>query len=692
MPEPIAPPVCPRRSRSQTLHDEVRDDPYFWLREKENPEVRAHLEAENAHADSGLAPTAELQDRLYTEMLARIQQTDAEVPYRKGDWLYYTRTEAGRQYPVYCRKPAPTDTAIEDGAGEQVYLDLNQLAEGQPFLALGHHAVNDDGTLLAYSLDTTGFREYQLYIQDLCTGELLADRVGRIAGVAWAAGGTTLFYLTEDEAKRSYRLYRHTLGEESTADTLVFEEADPLFRLTLFRSRSGAYVFMTSSSFTASEVLAISADRPAEARVLLPRQADHEYYADHHGEHFYLRTNDQGRNFRLVRAPVDHPERDHWEEVLPYRPAVMLEEIEPFQGFLVALEREDGRPQARILDAATGEQHRLTFPDPVYSASPQDNREFATPRFRFRYQSFATPPSVFDYDTVNRELALLKRQPVLGDFDPEKYVSRRAYATATDGVRIPISIVQRKDLGGGPHPTLLVGYGSYGYPYPITFSSDRLSLLDRGMVFAVAHIRGGGEMGKPWHDDGKMARKQNTFTDFIAVAEHLIADGVTSPVKLAITGGSAGGLLMGAVVNLRPELFGAVVSYVPFVDVLNTMLDDTLPLTVAEYLEWGNPNVKEHYELMRAYCPYTNLHAGAYPAMLIRTSLNDSQVMYWEPAKYVAKLRTLKTDPSPLLFKTNLDAGHGGASGRYDRLRDQALDYAFILTQLGVEAGVAPTS
>jgi oligopeptidase B len=676
----IKPPVAKTNERRATIHGETRTDTYYWLRDKTNPEVAAYLQAENAYADAVMKPTMALRETLYAEMLGRIKQTDLDVPYPLNGYYYYSRTEEGKQYRIHCRKRGSLE------APEEVMLDLNELAKGHEFLSLGPWAVTDDGRVLAYTLDTSGFREYELFLKDLTTGELLPDRPGKVRQVAWARDNRTLFYTTEDAAKRAYRVYRHTLGRPKETDALLYEERDELFRVSLARSRSRRFLFITSGSFASSEVRCIPADRPEEApRLLLPREKDHEYYADHHGDRFYIRTNDRGRNFRLVTAPVGEPRKESWEEVVPHRDDVMLEGVELFRGHYVLREREAGLPKLRVTRMDGGESHYVEFPEAVYSAFPQGNAEFDTSLFRFSYQSPVTPSSVFDYDVRTRGRTLLKQTEVLGGYDPARYVSERIWATAPDGVRVPVSLVYRKDLKrDGSRPMLLEGYGAYGASIPAFFDSNRVSLLDRGVIWAWAHIRGGGEMGKRWHDDGKLLKKKNTFTDFIAAAEHLIRQGYTSRDRLAISGGSAGGLLMGAVVNMRPDLFRAVVSYVPFVDVINTMLDSSLPLTVGEYLEWGNPNESEAYAYMKSYCPYTNLEKKAYPAMLVRTSLNDSQVMYWEPAKYVAKLRTLKTDRNPLLLKTNMGAGHGGASGRYDKLRDEAYDYAFILTQLGI--------
>ncbi|MFI5183797.1 MAG: S9 family peptidase [Vicinamibacteria bacterium] len=676
---PPEPPTARRIPKVDVIHGDRRLDDYFWLRDKADPEVKAYIEAENAYADAVMKPTVALQETLYKEMLGRIQETDMGVPFRKGTHFYYSRTEQGKQYPIYCRKKGDT------GAPEEITLDLNALAEGQEFMALGAYTVSDDARLLAYSTDNTGFRQYTLTVKDLVSGETLPLRIERTGSVAWAADNRTLFYSVEDEqTKRHYRLYRHRLGTD--AHTLVYEETDEAFNLGVGRTRSRAYLVLSIGSHTTSEARVLPADEPeAEWSLVAPRVAEQEYEVDHHGERFYIRVNDTGRNFRLVSAPVADPRRHAWTEVVPHRHDVMIEGLDLFRDHYVLWERQDGLPHARITHWRTGKSHRMAFPEPVYAAFPGANAEWEATLYRYSYQSLTTPSSVFDYDMETREFTLLKEQPVLGGYDRTNYVSERLEAPAPDGVPVPLSLVYRKGLvRDGSAPCFLTGYGSYGFPMPITFSSNRLSLLDRGFVFAIAHIRGGGDLGKPWHDDGRMMRKRNTFTDFIACAERLTQGGYTRSERLAIEGGSAGGLLMGAVVNMRPDLFGAVVSKVPFVDVINTMLDETLPLTVAEYEEWGNPKKKDEYEYMKSYCPYSNLEAKAYPAMLVRTAFNDSQVMYWEPAKYVARLRTLKTDDRALLLKTNMAAGHGGASGRYDYLREIAFDYAFVLSQLRI--------
>jgi oligopeptidase B len=674
------PPMANKIPKTSVVHGETLVDDYFWLREKSNPEVISHLQAENSYADAIMKPTEAFQEALYKEILGRIKETDMNVPYKKGDYLYYSRTEQGKQYPIQCRKRGSVNAA------EEVLLDLNEMAKGLKFASLGHFDVSNDGNLLAYSTDTTGFRQFALHFKDLRTGQVLPDTGERVTSTAWANDSRTVLYTVEDPTtKRSYRLYRHVLGE--SRDDLIYEEKDELFNIYASATRSKAFIFVTSSSFNSTEVRYVPADKPKEApKVLLPRQDKHRYYADHHGDSFYIRTNEGAKNFRLVSAPTGSPEKKNWKEVIPHRKDVMLEDTDFFANHMVLYERENGLQKIRITDLRNGSTHYVDFPEPVYSAFAAANAEFNTSVFRFSYQSFVTPPSVFDYDMHTRKRILLKQTEVLGGYNAADFGSERIYAAASDGTRVPISLVYRKDLKrDGARPLLLQGYGAYGASSAVTFSPARLTLLNRGIIFATVHIRGGGEMGEEWHDQGKMMMKRNTFTDFIAAAEHLVAQRYTSRDRLVITGGSAGGLLMGAVLNMRPDLFRAAVVYVPFVDVINTMLDESLPLTVGEFEEWGNPKIKSEYDYMKSYSPYDNIAAKAYPAMLVRSSLNDSQVMYWEPAKYVAKLRAMKTDNNPLLFKVKVDpAGHGGSSGRYDALRDTAFDYAFILSQLGI--------
>ena len=681
-PSAPTPPRARKDPRVTEVHGDRLVDEYHWLRRKEDAEVLAYLEAENAYSDAVMKPTEAFQQALYAEMLGRIKEDDETVPYRRGGHFYYARTEKGKQYPIYCRKAGGLS------APEEVTLDLNALSVGLPFLALGMYSVSDDGQLLAYTLDTTGFREYTLHVKDLRTGALLPDRIERVSSVAWAADSATLFHVTEDDAKRAYRLWRHRLGDRD--DVLLWQEDDELFRLGVWRSRSRALVLCASRSFTTTEHRFIPAHRvDAEWRTILSREKEHEYEVDHglgpDGGRFYIRTNAGGRrNFRLVWAPEGEPGSESWTELIPHREDVTLEDVDVFASHYVVLEREEGLNRLRVVSLADGTSRHVQFPEPAYDIEAEANPEFDASGYRFAYQSFITPPTIYEYEMGTARLNLLKRQEVLGNYDSTRYRVERIHATASDGTRVPISLVCRKDTPrDGSSPLLLNGYGAYGIVASPAFSSNRLSLLDRGVAFAIAHVRGGGDMGKRWHDAGRMLQKKHTFTDFIACAEHLIGQGYTASPRLVIEGGSAGGLLIGAVLNMRPELCHAALLRVPFVDVINTMLDESLPLTVGEFEEWGNPKIREHYEYMRSYCPYTNLGPRHYPIILARTALNDSQVMYWEPAKWVARMRDLKADDHPLLFKINMAAGHGGASGRYDFLREIALDHAFTLTTLG---------
>lgn len=671
----LTPPRAPIRPSVVELHGDRLTDDYAWLRDRENPEVRAYLEAENAYADQVLAPIADLASCLYDEMLGRIKQTDLSVPYREGAYWYYTRTEEGKQYQIFCRRPdAP-------GSAEQILLDLNQLAVGHSYMAVGTFEVSPSGRYLAYSTDPTGGRDYTLVVKDLETGALVGDPVPRAGSVAWALDDATFFYTLEDDAKRDYRVYRrHRDGGEAV---LVYEEPDERFRLWVDTTRSRAWVVLTVASHTTTELRVLAADRPdAEWRLIAPRVPDREYDLDHLGDRFFIRVNDTGPNFRVVTAPTGDPAPERWEEVLPHRDDLIVEGVDCFAGHWVAWERRDGLPTVRVTDVATWAAHDLEFPEEVYDVRPGANAEFHTDRLRYVYESFVTPTSVYDVEMATGRRELLKRREVLGGYDPSHYTSERLHATAPDGASIPISLVRRRDLPADrPVAMHLTGYGAYGLPYPVTFNSNRVSLLDRGIAVAIAHVRGGGEMGRRWHDQGRLMHKRNTFTDFLAAIDHLVSTGRTTPDQLTIEGGSAGGLLVAAVINLRPDCCRAALLQVPFVDVINTMLDPSLPLTVGEYEEWGNPAVPEQYRWIRDYCPYTNLAPREYPAMLVRTSLHDSQVMFWEPAKYVARLRRLRTDRRPLLLLTNLGAGHGGASGRYDRLREIAVEYAFLLWQ-----------
>lgn len=677
------PPIAKKIPHETEVNGHKMVDNYYWLREKSNPEVRAYLEKENAYTDSVMKPTEPFQQKLYNEMLSRVKETDVEVPYKEGDYFYYVRTEAGKQYQIRCRKKASMD------APEEVLLDVNQMAQGKPFMTVHAFAVSPDGNLLAYSYDDTGYRQFTLAVKDLRTGQTLGDHAVRVGSVVWANDNKTIFYTQEDEvSKRQFRLYRHTVGS-TDPDILVYEEPDERFIVEAFKTRSERYIFLVSRSHTTSEARFIPAAQPdGDWQILEPRKQGVEYYPDHNGSSFYIRVNDTGRNFRLVTAPVTDPGSKNWHEVLPHNPDIMLDEMDLFRNFLVLYQREGGLPQIRVTDLRDGQTKRISFPEQAYASYPYVNRVYDTTEFRYGYQSPITPPSVFSYDMEKGTSTLLKQKEVPGGYDPKKYEVEQIYAVASDGVKVPVSVLRLKTAKlDGTGPLYLYGYGSYGISIDMFFNSNIFSMVDRGVVTAVAHIRGGGEMGKGWHDAGKMMNKKTTFTDFIACAEDLVKRGYGSKDRLVIEGASAGGLLMGAVLNMRPDLFHAAVVKVPFVDVINTMLDESLPLTVGEFEEWGNPKEKAAYDYMITYSPYDNIEAKAYPNMLVKTSFNDSQVMYWEPAKYVAKMRATRTDHNLLLLKTNLSpAGHGGASGRYDRLKEAAFDYAFILTQMGISS------
>lgn len=674
-------PRAPRREHVEVRWgDEVTDD-YFWLRNKSDRAVFEYLEAENSYTREQTGSLQPLVDKLYGEMLNRWKQTDLSVPVRRGQYLYYSRTEEGKQYAIQCRRKHNID------APEEIVLDQNALAQGHTFTEVAASILSDDGNLLAYLVDFVGFRQYQLQVKDLRTGEVWADIAERVTSVEWAADNRTLLLTTEDETtKRSDRLFRHVLG--TSHFDLLFHEEDELFDIGLEKSRDRAYLFLQISSKDTTEVRFLQSAQPEESfRVFLPREKAHRYYLDHRLGLFYVRTNREAKDFRVVTVPVDaKQDSEAWQTFVPHRPGTLIEGIDLFRDFAVLVEKSEALNSLRFHRFDEGEWKAPEFSEPVYTLLPAETPDFDATEYRYSYQSFVTPLSIFDFDPKSGSSTLLKQQEVLGDYKPGNYECERLWATGRDGVRIPISIVSKRgEPRDGRSPLLLYGYGSYGIGMSPTFSFVRLSLLDRGMRYAIAHIRGGDELGERWREDGMLMKKRNTFQDFIDCAEYLIAERWTSSDRLAIEGGSAGGLLMGAVVNMRPELFRAVHLAVPFVDVLNTMLDATLPLTVGEYLEWGDPNEKAAYEYMKSYSPYDNLEKKDYPAMLVTTSLHDSQVMYWEPAKYVAKLRTLKTDFRPLLLKIKMQpSGHGGASGRYDRLKDTAFECAWLLAEVGV--------
>ena len=655
-------------------------DQYYWLRDREDPAVLQYLQAENAWTDAAMASTGELQETLYQELLGRIQETDLTVPELEDGWLYYIRTEAGKQYQILCRR------RDADGAQEEILLDQNQRAQGHGYYRAAGLTVSPDQRRLAWGEDTSGSEEFVAHVMDLETGAILSDAIpGTSGNIAWAADSETLFYVTLDAAHRPSQVWRHRVGA-TEADALVYEEHDEAFWVGVELTKSRAFLLIESASHATSETRYAPASRPETPfRVVRPRATGIEYDVTHRGDRFYLVTNKGARNFQLVSVPTSDPSMA-WQVVIPATESIKLDAVEAFAGHLVVYEREGGLPQVRIIDIDHGISHRVAFPEPVYNVRRHSNPEWNSRVLRFTYTSLVTPASVIDYDMESQAWTLRKEQVIPSGYDRTLYRSARLLATASDGVQVPISLVWKEPLErNGQRPLYLQGYGSYGINFDPSFSSHYLSLLDRGFIVGIAHVRGGEEMGRRWYDDGKQKKKRNTFTDFIACAEYLVAQGYTSSDRLAITGGSAGGLLMGAVTNLRPDLFATVVADVPFVDVVNTMNDPSLPLTITEYEEWGNPGIAEQYAWIRPYSPYDNLAAKAYPSMLVETSYHDSQVMYWEPAKYVARLRALKTDPNPLVFRIHLGAaGHGGKSGRYDRFREVAFDQAYLLWQDGV--------
>ncbi|MFA6109275.1 MAG: S9 family peptidase [Candidatus Latescibacterota bacterium] len=673
------PPMATARPESLVAHGQVRLDEYYWLRQRDDPEVLAYLAAENAYADSVMAPTAALQETLYQEIAGRIGQADTSAPYRLGDYRYYHRLAAGAEYPVYCRR------RIDPPGDEEVLLDVNLLAAEQEYCEVGEVQVSSGQDVLAYAVDGQGRRQYTVHFRDLRTGRILPDRLtGVTDNLVWAEDDRTLFYTRQDSVTLRWdRVYRHRLGTDPAEDPLVYREPDSTYECSVEKTRSRRYLLIASWQTLATEYRFLEADRPeGEFRVIEPRRRGHEYYVDHGSGFFYLRTNDQATNFRLMRAPVATPSRPHWEEVIPSRDEVLLEDHLLFRGFLVVQERRQGLVRLRVRDLGNGEEHYLGFEEPAYLVYPVDNREFDAPSLRYAYTSLTTPRSVYDYDLDRRTRVLVKQDEVLGGFDPAAYRTERLWATAADGAQVPISLVYRVDRfrRDGRNPLLLYGYGAYGISSEPVFRAERLSLLDRGFAYAVAHVRGGQELGRPWYEAGRQTRKRNTFTDFIACAEYLAGAGYADRERLFARGGSAGGLLVGAAVTMRPELFRGVVAEVPFVDVVTTMLDEEIPLTTAEYDEWGNPHEREAYDYILSYSPYDNLRPGPYPDLLITAGLHDSQVQYWEPAKWAARLRARQTGNGRILLKTRMEAGHDGVSGRYRQYREAAYQYAFLLT------------
>jgi len=681
-PDHLKPPTAKSVPTPLTHAGDTRIDNYFWLRDRNDPETVAYLEAENAYTRAQMQHTAEFEASLYREMVARIQETDASAPVRRGEYLYYTRTEKGQQYEIHCRKRGSIDAA------EEVLLDGNQEARGKPYFRVGNFVPSPDQRLLAYSIDATGDEVYTIFVKNLASGELLSERIeNTYYSLAWANDNATFYYTTLDDAKRPYKVFRHTLGRSH--DTVMHHETDERFTVEVAKSSSRAFILIQIDSSLTSEVrFASAADPGAEFRPVLRRVQGTEYDLTHHGDFFYIRTNQAAKTFRVVRAPTADPARENWVEVLAGQVEITIESVHAFKDYLVAEERHRGLTRLRIENFATNrahdtQVHYLAFDEPAYRADLGSNPEFDTPWLRYVYTSLVTPVSHFDYNMETREQRLVKRQHIPSGYEPSHFVSERIAARAPDGAEVPISIVHKKGVPrDGSAPLLLYGYGSYGISIDPDFRTDRLSLLERGVVFAIAHIRGGGDLGKLWHEHGRLLAKRNTFTDFIACAEHLVAHQYTSPATLAIIGGSAGGLLIGAVANLRPDLFAVAIATVPFVDALTTELDATLPLTVGEWEEWGNPSEARYYDYIKSYSPYDNVSAQVYPTMLVTAGLNDPRVSYWEPAKWVAKLRALKTDQRRLLLKTNMGSGHFGASGRYEYLKETAFNYAFLLDAL----------
>ncbi len=670
---PPSPPVADKQPHQTSIHGYTLTDDYFWLRQKTNPSVRTYLESENAYTAAVMKPTEALQKTLYDELVGHIKETDLSVPYRRGAYTYYSKVAAGKQYPVYVRKPV-------GGGPEQVLLDQNELAKGLGYYSINEQVVSDDDSLLAFTFDSTGYRQYVLRIKNLNTGQMLPDRVPRVISLEWAKNGHTLFFTTEDSiTKRSDKFWRHPIGTAQM--DLLYDEKDENFDVYSARSLDRNMIFLGTTAKTSSEFYYLPADKPmSDLKMLLPREAGHEYDVDYDDGRFYIRTNKGAKNFRVVSAPLDNPSQ--WTEVVPARANVKVAGMEFYRDHIVLLEREGGLPYIDVIDKKTRATHRIATPEATYSMRTDTNAEYDSNKLRYYYTSLVTPGTTFDYDMAAGTSEVLKRQEV-PNFDRSLYESRRIWAVARDGTKVPVSMVFRKGTKmDGSAPMLLYAYGSYGSSQDVNFSPSRLALLDRGFIWALANIRGGGELGEEWREAGRMMNKMNTFTDFIDVADYLEKNKYTSSDRLAVQGGSAGGLLMGAVANMRPDLFKAMIAAVPFVDVMNTMMDASLPLTTAEYTEWGNPNVKSEFDYMMKYSPYENVKSQKYPAMLVEVSLNDSQVPYWEGTKFVAKLRRLKTDDNVLMLKANMGAGHGGASGRYDRLKDVAFEYAFLMGQL----------
>lgn len=673
--ENMKPPVAKILPHELQIHGDRRIDHYYWLNQREDPEVIQYLEDENAYTKAMMAHTDSLQANLFREIVGRIKQTDMSVPYFENGYYYYSRYEEGKEYPVHCRKEGSLDNR------EEIMLDVNVLAEGYSFCQVGGMDVSEDNQMLAYSVDTVSRRIYTIYFKNLVTGEILSETIANTSGnLCWSGDQKALFFGRKDESLRPDRIFRHTLGNGGSPDEEVYHETDETFGTYVYKSKSRKYIIIGSESTLTDEYRILDASAPyGEFKVFQPRQRDIKYDIAHYKDRFYIRTNYKAKNFRLMECPENNTSMENWVEVIPHRDDVLLESFDVFRDFLAIQERKNGMKTLRIFNGSELDYY-LDFDEQAYTVNLDNNPEFETSTVRYNYTSLTTPMSVYDYDVSTKQTRLMKRQEVLGGYDPEDYFTERLQAKAPDGAMIPVSLVYKKGMvRNGKNALLLYGYGSYGYSMDPYFSPVRLSLLDRGFIYAIAHVRGGEEMGRRWYEEGKLMNKMNTFTDFIACAEMLAAEGYTSPRHLYAMGGSAGGLLVGTVINLRPDLFNGVIAAVPFVDVVTTMLDESIPLTTGEYDEWGNPNDPAYYEYMLSYSPYDNVRPVTYPSMLVTTGLHDSQVQYWEPAKWVAKLRVVRKGDNPLYLWTNLEYGHGGASGRFERYKETALEYAFLL-------------
>jgi oligopeptidase B len=675
----IDPPQAPVKPHEISEVGHTRNDPFFWLREKDNPEVLQYLEAENRYTENALKPLGKLEETLYREMRGRILEKDASVPEKIDDYFYYSRTETGKQYAIYCRKKGSLDSK------EEVLLDENELAKGQKYFAIGALSVSRDHKLLAYSTDTNGSETYVLRVKSLETGTLLPDEIKNCSySCVWANDNKTIFYDQLDDAHRPYKAQKHVLGTSVDQDPTVYQEKDDRFFLEISKSRDEKIIFVSVESELSSEVRFLDADRPDDELTLIrPRENDLLYNVENHGDRFFIVTNENAKNFKIIECPVASPGKEHWKDFIPYDPAVKIDGVDAFENYLAISERLKGLPAIRIYDLKSGESHEIQFDEPAYDVSLDRNPAFDTNIVRISYSSFISPDSIIDYNMTSRQKDLRKEKIVLGGYKKSDYASERVFAKAEDGVEVPISLVYKKGFKrDGTAPLLLSGYGAYGICSDANFNSARISLLDRGFVFAIAHIRGGGELGRTWYEDGKLLKKKNTFSDFICCAQFLVDQRYAAPNRVAIIGGSAGGLLMGAVMNMRPDLFTSVIAAVPFVDLLNTMSDPSLPLTVTEYEEWGNPEDPKYFDYMASYSPYDNVEEKPYPNLLVTAGLNDPRVSYWEPAKWVAKQRALKHENRILLLKTYMGAGHGGDSGRFDRLKETAMEYAFAVETL----------